>query len=234
MTARGGSRSKIVQTGPSRSAPQKDGTQCARSHSRLKAISALLIEKTTTSRQMCNQLINNKIDLWERRTGERRGQGREDSYFLTLCPCVCALEMCLCVPACMFRLLPSKTLILQWNLKKSIGNPVVQKIEQNVTDWRWWQFPPLYRISPHAWTISYNHCLWSTVWKQSLKHHKQLTSLLFDSTVRVIYISSVSCFMTETIHIVTTGSFFFHSVSTWTMRLLYRTWCAIIFFFLWK
>lgn len=61
---------------------------------------------------MCNQLINNKIDLRERERGAGGGQGgEEESYLLTLCQCVFALYECVCRPACTVAL-AAKTLIL--------------------------------------------------------------------------------------------------------------------------
>lgn len=82
------------------------------------------------------------------------------------------------------------------------------KKEQNVTDWCWLQFcgctVALSSCLNHF--LSLQQAVWSTVRKYSLKEdHKQLTSPVL-TVIYVSYISSVSCFMTETT--VTVGSFF--------------------------
>lgn len=84
-------------------------------------------KKKKTSRQMCNQLINNKIDLWEREGGRGRAGWRRRKLppdFMSVC--LCTVWMCL--PACVYSSFGSKNIDLVLNLKKkSNRNPVVYK-----------------------------------------------------------------------------------------------------------
>lgn len=103
----------------------------------------------------------------------------------------------------MYNMFCRKTLILYWDL----NNPSEKK-EQNVIDWRWWQFPcctvslfMLESFLQFVWSVEYSV-------KVLFKRRSQASHFsCFDSNLRIIYISSVSCFMTETT--VTVGSFLF-------------------------
>lgn len=141
----------------------------------------------------------------DRRQG--RGQGREDSYLLTVCPCLCELYVCACLHA--------RTVCFAAKHWSCSGT---QKIHSNLgyKKNKMWQIGAggSFR-GAQSLSSSLNHFLsllqfvWSVKYsvKVLFKGRSQATHFsYFDSNLRIIYISSVSCFMTETT--VTVGSFF--------------------------